>query len=885
MSERIEIHPNNKLSEAEKLEIFIHNARLYHGDKYDYSLVRYVRAITPITVICPEHGEWVTNINKHTTPKKPSTCPKCQHSPRKCSTEHWISRAQKKHGDTYSYENAVFTGGHKLITITCKIHGDFDQMATSHMAGAGCGECSGSGKLTNKIFLRRAKELHGERFDYKDVDVNGMHEPVSIECPEHGVQQITPKSHLYSECGGCPECNPNTKYTTETFIKKARAIHGDYYDYSKVEYVSMRDWIIVICPEHGEWKTNGHIHTNGGSGCNQCGHAITGEKTRLTQEEFLRRSTEQHGNKFDYSLTKYNTIYDPVTITCPKHGDFTQVAATHMKSTHGCQKCANEAIGDARRYTQEQYLERVIQRHDDRYDYSLVEYTSTKEKITIICHRHGEFKQEAYSHMNGANCRECVIEDMVGLPRRRDGVWLTTETYITKAVAIHGDRYDYSRVEYKGALENITVGCDVHGWVEQSAYGHLNSRGCNQCSSLQRGLARRRTNEKFIELATEKHDGVYDYTNTVYEKSEANVTVECKKHGPFDVLAARHIRGQGCPSCYVRKTKGNITTFLEAAEEKFGDRYDYTNVEYNGTAVPVEIICSEHGTFFQTPWVHLNAKYGCPRCAGTGKILLDEFLIRANEAHNNFYDYSLVTQPQLTNQTSKPFIICPEHGVFRQRASKHMRGEGCQSCATNRVAEFHRLSTEEFIERAREAHGDLYDYSLVDYQAAILPVKIICDEHGIFEQTPHAHTGVQPSKCPTCSIRKNHSELRVGEYLKKHFSFLGEMQCGAKPPVLKENTRFKGMSQHFDYWFPEHDIAVEYQGKQHYEPIELFGGKAAFLMNMERDERKRNICEENDVVLIEIPYYEFDMYTPSGEADDYFLVMAEMVKEGLFGDL
>lgn len=134
---------------------------------------------------------------------------------------------------------------------------------------------------------------------------------------------------------------PKSKLTTEQFVAKAKAIHGDKYDYSKVDYVNNHSKVCIICHEHGEfWQTpKEHLR---GSGCIQCGRERMGFKQTLSQEEFIQKAMSVHGDKYDYSKVEYVNATTPVSIICPRHGVFKQKAYGHLWG-YGCPSCANES--------------------------------------------------------------------------------------------------------------------------------------------------------------------------------------------------------------------------------------------------------------------------------------------------------------------------------------------------------------------------------------------------------------------------------------------------------------------------------------------------------------------------------------------------------------
>jgi len=165
--------------------------------------------------------------------------------------------------------------------------------------------------------------------------------------------------------------------------------------------------------------------------------------------------------------------------------------------------------------------------------------------------------------------------------------------------------------------------------------------------------------------------------------------------------------------------------FILNATNVHGDRYDYSNVNYIDNKSQINIICDKHGLFRQRLTRHLSGD-GCPKCNGGIKLNQTEFINKVNSIHNNIYDYSLT---EYVNSQTKIEIICSKHGVFEMKPNNHMSGQGCPLCAKENSF----LTTSQFIEKARKIHGNIYDYSLVDYERNDIKIKIICSEHGVFE--------------------------------------------------------------------------------------------------------------------------------------------------------
>lgn len=250
---------------------------------------------------------------------------------------------------------------------------------------------------------------------------------------------------------------------------------------------------------------------------------------------------------------------------------------------------------------------------------------------------------------------------------------MNEKEFKNKAIKIHGDKYDYSEVKYKGSKNKVTITCNIHGNFEQVASEHLRGRGCEKCGR------KKCDSEKFIEKAIQTHGNKYDYSNVDYKTSKEKVNIKCNKHGIFEQVAQNHINGQGCSIC-----SGNITLtndkFIEKAKKIHGYKYDYSLVNYVNSKTKIKIICKKHGIFNQNPTEHTSQKQGCPKCAGVGRTTID-FINDAQEKHENKYDYSKVTFKKYDEKIS---IICPIHGEFSQKPYIHLMGSGCQKCSESK---------------------------------------------------------------------------------------------------------------------------------------------------------------------------------------------------------
>lgn len=270
-----------------------------------------------------------------------------------------------------------------------------------------------------------------------------------------------------------------------------------------------------------------------------------------------------------------------------------------------------------------------------------------------------------------------------------------------------------------------------------------------------------------------------------------------------------------------------------------GNRYDYSNVIYINAHTKVKITCPEHGEFEQEP---NNHKYfGCIKCgfSKTGEsqnidveLLLKQFI----NVHGNRYDYSKINY---FGDNVKIKIVCSIHGEFEQTPSNHKRGWNCSKCGGRYVP-----TNNEIIDEFKTKHGDNYDYSMVEYKNHHTKVKIMCLKHGEFEQEPNSHK--RGSGCPSCNESKG--EKIISKLLNENnISYNKEFKFSD----CKDKKELP-----FDFYLPDHNVCIEFNGIQHYKPIDYFGGEIAFKKQQKRDNIKKEYCLKNNIPLIIIKYDE-----------------------------
>ena len=184
-------------------------------------------------------------------------------------TNIFISKANKIHGDKYDYSNVNYINAKTKINIICKIHGEFEQNPSNHLKKHNCQKCAKNFKLDTLGFIEKAKEIHEDSYDYSKVNYINADTKITIICKIHGEFIQIPDFHINRKCG-CPKCSNNVKLDTLEFIEKSKQIHGNKYDYSKVEYINNRIHVIIICKIHGEFTQQPYTHTDQKCGCPNC---------------------------------------------------------------------------------------------------------------------------------------------------------------------------------------------------------------------------------------------------------------------------------------------------------------------------------------------------------------------------------------------------------------------------------------------------------------------------------------------------------------------------------------------------------------------------------------------------------------------------------------
>lgn len=254
----------------------------------------------------------------------------------------------------------------------------------------------------------------------------------------------------------------------------------------------------------------------------------------LKNEIIIFRAIQVHGDKYTYEHLHYGTAKEKMKVTCPNHGIFEVTSSNLISNGRGCPRCSGNKKSNT-----EEFITKAKSIHgNDTYDYSLVKYVRSADKVTIVCKTHGPWDQTANSHIMGNGCPRCFNDNVRGKSRALE------ESVVFEEILAANPNILLDRAKYKTSNDKMVVGCSVHGYWEAYPSNLLRGHGCLKCA----GKALKTTKE-FIEEARQTHGTRYSYEKTEYTGADNKLIVTCKVHGDFLQPAKKHSSGQGCPEC------------------------------------------------------------------------------------------------------------------------------------------------------------------------------------------------------------------------------------------------------------------------------------------------------------------------------------------------
>jgi very-short-patch-repair endonuclease len=401
---------------------------------------------------------------------------------------------------------------------------------------------------------------------------------------------------------------------------------------------------------------------------------------------------------------------------------------------------------------------------------------------------------------------------------------LTQDEFISKCKEKHGNRYDYSKVEYKNISSKIIIICREHGDFKQIAKNHKDGQGCPTCSG-----STSLNKYQFLE----KCDNIkYDYSlieDRIIKSDDYIKVIHKETNLTYIQLSDHHKNG-------LKPTKIESNSLVKKFKEIHNNKFDYLiEKETYYSTDKIKIINKlTNDEFYYRVDRHLKGMK-------PNKVTINYFLFKSKELHGDKYDYSLIES--IKGNSDKVEIICKEHGVFSQRVSNHINlGDGCPKCSG-----VGKWNTELLISEFKNVHNNTFDYSYVKFENVGKKVKIICKDHGLFEQNIHKH--LKGQGCPECSYNS-----KGEEYVKM---YLDQFEIKYIRQHSFDTCRYINRLS-FDFYLPELKTCIEFDGIQHFKPINDFGGKNEFKNIQKRDNCKNKWCEDNNIKLIRIKYNEID---------------------------
>jgi len=564
----------------------------------------------------------------------------------------------------------------------------------------------------------------------------------------------------------------------------------------------------------------------------------------LSTEEFIEKAKLIHGNTYDYSIVNYVNTDTNISIICRKngHGLFEQTPYKHLIG-RGCPVCGNLKKGISQRKSKDDFIKQAKKVHTDKkYSYEKIDYRGDNKKIVVVCPKHGDFYQTPSSHLNGSGCPVCGRYSSIN--KRKLGI----KEFIERSNLKHNFYYNYDNVLYENARTHVKIVCPLHGEFLKTPSKHLQGQGCPKCSVKNRKKPLyRKSNyshnkisfEEFKRKSRLKYKNKFSYIleSDKFNLSDDNsISIICKKHGKIKTTLKNHLYNNSvCEKC---KYEDELNKFQTLMKEKHQNNYDISNSKFINWVTPIELFCDKHGFFKITP-AHLKEGKGCRECgiikrAKTQSKDLEDFILQSKEIHGNNYDYSKSVYNGARRNIK---IICESHGIFEQTPTNHLKGSGCLKCGKEETAKKLSISKDEFISRARNIHGDRYDYSKSIVVKSSQKVEIICSVHGSFFQDSEHHI-LREHGCPRC-VNKKEGELAI---------LLDELGI--------VHRQYKIKNKRYDFYLPEFNILIERDGEQHYRGYFQDSSK---LHNLEyqqnNDKFKTELALNNGYKIYRIPYW------------------------------
>ncbi len=397
---------------------------------------------------------------------------------------------------------------------------------------------------------------------------------------------------------------------------------------------------------------------------------------------------------------------------------------------------------------------------------------------------------------------------------------LNKDQILEKFFSVHNNRYDYSKFEYVSYHIKSIIICDEHGEFLQSPSKHILGQGCKICNNK---FSIDEITDKLYKIHGDKYEFIFGY-DVIDTRSK--IKIKCN-HGIKEIQIRSLLQGQGCIYCKGKKwSEFDLKTHLIKINSNLIYEDGFMNGKY------LNIICKEHGNFNIKKDRHLSGQ-GCPKCSKRKKYDQDFFINSVIKKFNNIYTYDKCF---FNSFKEKVIITCKKHGDFETYPNYLLNGNGCKLCRNENNSH----SKEYFLKMCLERHPEI-DHSILEYTGVNNNIKLICKKHGIFEQKAGYYLNYSKG-CKYCNETKGEKKIRI--YLENN--------------KLKYKQQHKNYGFIFDFYIPDYNTYIEFNGRQHYEPIEFFGGIESYNKQSSKDILKDQILEKYNIKLIKIGYWQIN---------------------------
>ena len=382
-----------------------------------------------------------------------------------------------------------------------------------------------------------------------------------------------------------------------------------------------------------------------------------------------------------------------------------------------------------------------------------------------------------------------------------------------------------------------------------------NSKGTNKDKPSYEYVKKEFENRKYILLSDESE----------YKFKTSKLRYKCIKHedkGELSITYSHFSEGKGCPFCGRERTSEKRTEKFNNESQSFDRQLcNIKNLEYIDTKringiIHIYFICPNHRKLGVQHMARYNMNRkdsngkGCKYC--NGKDIPNWYI--KQEIENKYPNYEVISEYLGMNKPLTCF--CKKHKKEFTHDAKYIfhEGQGCELCAYDKKFELYRLSDEEIINRVQNATPDLEIVDISSYKGYNEPLNVRCKKCGFIWTSTFASLVANKPLCPNCSEDMSKGEQKILNYCKYNnlnYSIQYAIpECKYKKPLKFDMAIFNSDDELLGL--------IEYQGEQHYSPIEHFGGKERFEINQLRDSIKREYCIKNNIPLLEIPYWEYN---------------------------